>query len=230
MGEDARDQRESGVDPVFAERIEKLYREYKSLDYYRVLEVGKEASVAEIKRAYHRMAKEFHPDRYLHIRSDSLREKLHSIFSYINEAYRELTSPRNFSRGTSVSKESETRHAYNKSLAKARFVEGRRSFGRGEYEQAATLFGQAVYLDESVAEYHYSYGMALLRKNEMKPAEESIKKAAHLDPDNSKYLTELGYIYLELGFRARARSTFEKALRCDPSDERALDGLKKLAT
>lgn len=230
LEEDIRDSQDEGLDPASVARIEKLYGEYRSLDYYRVLEVSKDSSLAEIKRAYHRMAKEFHPDRYLHVRSESLREKLHAIFSYINEAYRELTNPRNFSQNTPVFKGQENRDEYNRNLARERFIEGKRFYGRGEYEQAGTLFGQAVYLDESVAEYHYYYGMTLLKKKEIKPAEETIKKAARLDPRNSKYITELGHIYLALGFRTRARSTFERALKCDPSDERALDGLRKLTT
>jgi len=219
---------EAEIAPAFAERIERIYREVKSLDCYGVLEVSKNASVSEIKRAYHKMAKEFHPDRYLHIESDSIKEKLHAIFSYISEAYRELTGPTTVPRNSSSPGEEVSRGEYNKNLAITRFKEGMRFYSSGQYEQAATLFGQAVYLNDSDPEYHYCYGMSLFRNKKMKPAEEAFRKAAQLDPYNSKYVTELGYIYLELGFRARAKSAFEKALKYNSSDERAMEGMRRL--
>ena len=220
---------EAEIAPVFAEKIERMYRELKSLDYYGVLAVSKDASPGEIKRAYHRMAKEFHPDRYLNIESDSIKDKLHAIFSYISEAYRELiTGSGTVSQSSSAPAEEASGSEYNKDLAKMRFNEGKRLFSSGQHEQAATLFGQAVYLHDSEPEYHYSYAMALLKNKKMKPAEESLRKASQLDPFNSKYIAELGYIYLELGFQARAKGAFEKALRCNSSDERALEGMRRL--
>ena len=216
------------LDAVLVERIERLTRGYESLDYYGVLELGRDATPAEIKRAYHRLAKEFHPDRYREAGSDALREKLNMIFSYINEAYRELTGKADPSGTPSAEDEGGARRRYNKDLAKRRFAEGKRFFSAGRFDQAAVVFGQAVYLDDSEPEYHYLRAMSLLRVRKMKPAEESLKKAASLDPFNAKYPAELGFLYLELGFRARARSAFERALKFDPSDERAREGMNKL--
>jgi predicted negative regulator of RcsB-dependent stress response len=224
-------QKKSGtaVDPVFAERIEQMYRELKSLNYYGVFNVSKAASAGEIKRAYHRMAKEFHPDRYLNIESDSMREKLHAIFSHISEAYRELIAgPKTAPESSSPPVGEASRGEYNKTLAMARFKEGMQFYSSGKYEQAATVLGQAVYLNDAEPEYHYSYAMALLRNKKVKPAEEALRKASQRDPFNSKYVTELGHIYLELGFHARAKSAFERALKYNASDERALEGMQRL--
>ena len=219
---------EADLPPAFLERIERFYREAQSVDYYGILDVSTTASVSEIKRAYHRMAKEFHPDRYLHVESDSLREKLHVIFSSVNEAYRQLTSPTSGDRSSSVPTDEVSRDTFNRNLAIARFKEGMRFYSATQFEQAATLFGQAIYLNDSDPEYHYLYAMALLRSEKMKPAEEALRKASKLDPFNSKYTSELGHIYLELGFKTRARNTFQKALQFNPSDERALEGMRKL--
>lgn len=228
-GEDeARETRGSPDDPGIADKIEKLYAAFKSLDYYGILNVDRGATTDEIRRAYHRMAKEFHPDRYLHLESDSLKEKLHIIFSHINEAYRELASHRNIPKSAPSLSEDSARKEYNKNLARTRFGEGRRFFGSGQYEEAATLFGQAIYLDSKVAQYHYYYGMALIKNKKMKPAEEALKMALKLEPDNSAYIAELGHIYLELGFTTRARSTFEKALKCNSAERRAKEGIEKL--
>ncbi len=223
-------QADASDDSEIERKIEKLYRASRSLDYYGILNVGKDATVEEIRRAYHRMAKEFHPDKYIHLESDSLKEKLQAVFSYINEAYRELTSSGKTRGSLPPQRETAASREQNRDLAKMRFNEGKRCFSSGQYEDAATFLGQAIYLDDTVAQYHYYYGIALLRKNQIKPAEEALKKASKLDPDNSVYIAELGHIYLRLGFMTRARSAFERALRCNPADRRAREGIEKLTS
>lgn len=59
----------------------------KKRDYYEVLGVGRGASEEDIKRAFRRMALEYHPDRN---KSDGAAEK----FKEVNEAYQVLTDPK----------------------------------------------------------------------------------------------------------------------------------------
>ena len=56
-------------------------------DYYRILDVHREATGAEIKRAYRRLALEYHPDR--NPSDHSAEEK----FKEVNEAYTVLADP-----------------------------------------------------------------------------------------------------------------------------------------
>lgn len=213
---------------VYADKIEKFYVALKRLDYYGILNVDRGATTDEIKRAYHRLAKEFHPDRYLQLEADPLKEKLHTIFSYINEAYKELTNSRSVPKGAPLPNSKISQREFSKNLAKVKFNEGKRVFNAGHHEEASILFGQAIYLDNSIAQYHYYYGMSLIRGKKIKPAEEALRTASQLDPDNSAYIAELGHIYLGLGFLTRARNTFEKALKRNPEDQRALEGIEKL--
>ncbi|RMG55368.1 MAG: J domain-containing protein, partial [Bacteroidetes bacterium] len=55
-------------------------------DYYRILGVSPQASAEEIKLAYRRLAKEYHPDSSAH--GDA-----HARFLDLNEAYQTLSDP-----------------------------------------------------------------------------------------------------------------------------------------
>ncbi len=218
------------VDPLLYGKIDKLYREHKTLGYQGVLGLLPGATSAEIKHAYHAMAKEYHPDRYLLAPSEELREKLNVIFAYINEAYRELSRSGVVVQPQPQASASPVRSpgTNSKTMAQGKYRQGRQSLSDQDDENAMTYFGQAVYLDDSVPDYHYYYGIALLRNKKIKEAEASIRRALNLSPYNADYFAELGHIYLKLGFMTRAKNTFDKALKIDPSHARAAEGMKNI--
>jgi DnaJ family protein C protein 3 len=57
-------------------------------DYYKILGVPRDASLREIKKAYRKLAQEWHPDTY---RGDLPKEKVEAKMSEINEAYEVLS-------------------------------------------------------------------------------------------------------------------------------------------
>jgi curved DNA-binding protein CbpA len=219
-------------DPELSDKIDKLYREHKTLGYQGVLGLLPGATSAEIKRAYHAMAKEYHPDRYLLRQSQGLKEKLNVIFAYINEAYQELSRSGSISQKQQPPQASapqqETQGMNNKAMAQGKYRQGRESLSNQDGENAMTFFGQAVYLDASVPDYHFYYGMTLLRNKKIREAEASMRKALHLSPYNADYYAHLGHIYLKLGFMTRAKNAFDKALRLNPSQADASKGMKEI--
>ena len=68
--------------------------EFETASLYEVLSVPPEANQQEIQAAYHRMAKQYHPDRF---QSDEFsaetRNKAEQVFTCINEAYLTLKDP-----------------------------------------------------------------------------------------------------------------------------------------
>lgn len=59
--------------------------------YYDFLGVQRDASKEEIDRAYHRISREFHPDRHFSFPGYNIKGKLIKIFSYATEAYNILS-------------------------------------------------------------------------------------------------------------------------------------------
>ena len=58
---------------------------------YTVLNIPKNASQEEIKKAYKQLANKYHPDKVLHL-GDEFKKLAEKRFKEIQEAYRELTS------------------------------------------------------------------------------------------------------------------------------------------
>ena len=63
------------------------------LSYYEVLGVPKNADGPAIKRAYFKLSKEFHPDRYFRRDIGPFLDRLHGIFKKVVEAYELLSDP-----------------------------------------------------------------------------------------------------------------------------------------
>ena len=60
-------------------------------DYYQLLGIGPQASVAEIRQAYSRLAREKHPDRF---QDADEKQKAQRLFQDITTAFNTLSNPR----------------------------------------------------------------------------------------------------------------------------------------
>lgn len=219
----------TAVDKTFIRKVDYLYSRHLSMDYYSLLGVTQNAPIDEIRKAYFRTAKEFHPDKYFYIKSEAIRDKLNTLFAYITEAYRVLSDPDergqyDRDKTAHISREQPD----NKEMAGMKFRQGRAALKKGATGEAAECFGQAVYLDNSVAEYHYFLGVAYTRQKNFREAEKALNAALKIDTFNDDILAELGYAYLGLGLKLRAKSSFEKALKLNRSNKRAMEGLQKI--
>ena len=74
------------------DKLEYLYKWHKTMGYYKLLCIKEWATDEQIKRAFHTMARELHPDKHPGISQD-LKQKMNVIFAYINEAYSTLMNP-----------------------------------------------------------------------------------------------------------------------------------------
>ena len=64
-------------------------------DPYQVLGVSQDASEEEIKKAYRKLAKKYHPDTVANL-GEEIKKKATEKFRAVNEAYEELKKQRGF--------------------------------------------------------------------------------------------------------------------------------------
>jgi len=87
--------------------IARAYETLRSQTHFEVLGVERSATDAQVKEAYFRLAKRFHPDTHHDPNMADLRDKLETVFIRLGEAYEVLRNPR-------------SRGAYESELAAAR--------------------------------------------------------------------------------------------------------------
>jgi len=75
------------LDEGFEIEAQALAQVLDELDYFQILKIGQGAAPAEIKAAYYRESRAYHPDRFFQTESAELREAVGRIYKRINEAY-----------------------------------------------------------------------------------------------------------------------------------------------
>jgi curved DNA-binding protein CbpA len=75
------------MDPQFMIEAEALAQALDELDYFQVLKLTPEASLSDVKAAYYRESRAYHPDRYAASGDDSFKVTVSQIYKRVNEAY-----------------------------------------------------------------------------------------------------------------------------------------------
>ncbi|MEM1414865.1 MAG: DnaJ domain-containing protein [Myxococcota bacterium] len=141
------------------------------LDYYTLLGVEDGASLADIKRAFKRFAKKYHPDR--HAGSPEKVAKAASIYRRGSEAYQVLTEP-------------EARKRYDAALAEGRIRltadEQDRAF-RGEPSvPIPKKKAQPIQSPQALA--YFKQGVEAANKGDWRACWRLLKQALAAEPDN----------------------------------------------
>ncbi|HJU52920.1 MAG TPA: DUF4388 domain-containing protein [Pyrinomonadaceae bacterium] len=243
---------ENSVEEVNPEELfERLER---ATNYYQRLGVVRTASAADIKRAYHGLAKRFHPDRFRREADAALLSRIESGFAQIAQAYETLKN--SSSRATYDSKllqqEAASRAprpsqqtgagvrssspAYGEAAAtpsfraKEKFQQGLSALQQGNNAFAISSLGEAARLDPKQPRYRAYFGQAMASDERLRrSAEAEFKAAIALDANNATYRVMLAELYNDLGLLRRAQSELERALTLEPQNKlarRLLDKVK----
>jgi len=229
-----------------AEANELFTRLNSATTHYEVLDVGALAEMTEIKKAYHELARRFHPDRY---HQSELRAKLESAFARIGRAYEtlsdeklrrdydgSLTAAKDKTKAAEpVKKETPAAPASPRqpeaNRAETSFQRGTEALERGQHEDAIRFLAEAATLEPRVGRYRAYYGAALMRNPSLRrTAETELQAALKLEPNNASFHLMLAELYQRIGLRKRAEHEALRALSADPANKSARELLSSLAS
>ena len=162
-------------------------------DPYQVLGVSPSASDEEVKAAYRKLVKKYHPDNYV---NNPLADLATEKMKEINEAYNTVMSQRKGQGGSSGSgrgsgwsgaTSGSYRSAYaDSSSASGRFMHVRSMINAGQIAQAQSVL-DAIPLSERDAEWHFLMGSVMYRKGWINEAYVNFQNACRQDPGNQEY-------------------------------------------
>lgn len=64
-----------------------LCRALPQMDYFQILRLSAAATLEEVKSAFYKQSRSFHPDRFFHVNDALLRSRVNEIYKRITEAY-----------------------------------------------------------------------------------------------------------------------------------------------
>ena len=185
-------------------------------DHYELLGVASSASAAEIRRAYARLAREKHPDRFT---DPAEKQKAEKAFQEITAAFNALVNPR--TREEHDQKRGQPTPRTPEEIASDAFERAQPLLEGGQLEEAITLLRTAVHHDPGKAAYHVALGRALGRVPALaREAVQALERATQLDPRDAAAFAELAIVFARQGLRLRAHKALEAALHLSPRDAR----------
>lgn len=155
------------------------------MDPYKVLGVSPSATDDEVKEAYRKLAKKYHPDQY----ADSpLKELADEKMKEINEAYDTITDQRR-GKGRSYGGGYTGGTAYGGQRASG-FGDVRSLIMAGRIADAEQLLN-GVPPQQRNAEWYFLKGSVLYRRGWLEEAKDHFSRACQMDPGNPEYSAAL---------------------------------------
>jgi DnaJ-class molecular chaperone len=142
---------------------------------YKVLEIDQNATQEEIKQAYRRLVKKYHPDKYV---DNPLSKLAEEKMRDINAAYDMLIGNGTQSTGNSSS------YSGSSSSGTAQFSKLRQMINAGQYDQAMTILDN---LSDRPAEWYYLKGACMMGKGWYAQAQNFYNMAYQMEPSNMEY-------------------------------------------
>lgn len=171
------------MDVAFLLQVEMRTETLDGLDYFELLGLPPTAGPAEIKAAYYRESRAYHPDRFAALDSAELKERIGRIYRRVNEAY-------------TVLRDEAKRARYAADVAgpdrarKLRFTELEESQVKQEAKQKLE---EQLGLTPNGRKFHAA-ALQELEGKRFDAAERAIKSALMYEPQNARFKELLAQI------------------------------------
>ncbi len=236
IDDDARARRKADrpIDSELRKQILEDYRRIMPADFFIALDIDKKADSSTVRRAYYKLAKQYHPDRFLgRGLSNDMENKVNEIFGHITQAYTVLSDPtmRPVYRDE-LENGPKSKIDVNQVIeAETTFQQGRALLKVRQYREAAAKLKNSIELSPEEPEYLTSYAWAVFKSSPENPglqnqALEVLLASRELNPGLEETHLYLGHVYQALDRERQSEKSFEMAVQANPSCTEALRELR----
>ena len=227
--------------------IEEAHAALRGTHHFAILGLTVGASADEVRQAFARLARRYHPDAQRDPALQDLRPKLNDIFVAVGNAYAVLKDPaareryeRNMgfrldaSRGSAAARPPAASVSSPATRAdepiEARLIRAEEALAAQQPWEAIRLLEEAVPAAAGPLKLRAQVllGRAYADRERPREAEKVLLEVLQADPLSVPALLLLGRLYRERGMAKRARGMFEKALEIDPTQAEARRELSAL--
>ena len=175
------------ITPQQAAELKRLFEAFVKMDYFQVLQLAPTATTSEIKRAFYKESRIYHPDRIFHLTDAGAKQHLGDIYKRITEAYYVL-------RDDAKRKKYLADLAGPERVAKLRFTEASEVEQKNEVVKAR----EEEFGTNSKARQFFKTGLADINSQKWDSAERNIKMALTFEPSNARFKEKLAEVQVEL--------------------------------
>jgi len=222
------------IDEKLRRKILDDYKRIMDSDYFEALGLGRQCGPGAARKAYYRLAKEYHPDRFLGSGlSSEMSSKINEMFQYITQAYTVLSDP-----DTCSGYLDELVNGPKKSIdinqvieAETCYQEGRALLKVRRFGAAAKSLQRAIELSPEESEYMTYFSWALFKsapenREIQRQAMEVLLASREINPSFDLTHLYLGHVYQAQDKERQAEKSFEMAVQANPNCTEALRELR----
>ena len=198
----------------FERELEARLQEENTADHYSLLRVTPDCSSREIRKAYLKAAKQYHPDTTLKYFRDDLKAKSAALFAQITEAFEVLGDPQKREHYDAQLRGAPTEPAADQvAQAEMGYQKANVLLRMGQFKEAIVYLEQAVALVPDEEDFHAALGWALFKMAPSEPrrARKALRKAIELKSDHALAHFRLGIVCRSLGDTEAAEEALGKA-------------------
>ncbi len=191
---------------------------------YEVLEITPNASAEEIKEAYHRLAKIWHPDRFIgpeHEKAEQRFRELAEAFAMVKNSARPIALAPH-PETTATATEAAASAAFHSVPPAARttddwYAEAKAAYDAKDPHRALSLIHYALKLDAERVEFHVLHAQILDRPGgDVRKLIQTLETVLRLNPKEVNSAIRLAELYQHVGLSTKATRMWETVRRMAP--------------
>ncbi|MBN8231725.1 DnaJ domain-containing protein [Corallococcus macrosporus] len=168
------------------------------MDYFELLSLERTAAPSDIKKAFYRESRVYHPDRFFHLESKALKDQVNELYKRVTEAYYVL-------RDDTKRKKYLTDIAGPDRAQKLRFTDASES----ETKAAAKKEQEEQIGTHPKGRQFYAQAQKDLESGNPSAAERNLKMALTYEPSNARYKEALAEAQKQTADKSKGDSSFK---------------------